>query len=61
MTTLIYSACDGKMSDIKALEQSNYWDFCAFLDSYLKRVDQHNESIEKMMRENKIPGQKRRK
>jgi hypothetical protein len=60
MNALAYSSCDGKMSDIKALEQSTYFDFCAFLDNYLKRVDAHNEHLEKMKRDNKLNSGKKR-
>ena len=49
------------MSDIKALEGSSYFDFCGFLDNYLKRVDAHNEAMEEMKRENNINSGKRRK
>ena len=60
MASLIYSSCDGKMSDIKALEQSNYFDFCSFLDSYLKRVDAAQAEIDKMKRENKLKSGKKK-
>lgn len=54
MTKLIYAACDGKVSDIKALENSSYWEFCGVLNNYLERVDDHNKMVEKQKRENNI-------
>lgn len=42
------------MADIKALENSSYWEFCTILNNYLNKVEQHNEAIEKMRRENNL-------
>lgn len=61
MTKLIYAACDGKVSDIKALEGSSYWDFCGVLDNYLEKVEMHNKEIEKMKRENNLTSGKNTK
>lgn len=45
---LIYLACDGRVSDIKALEkESTYMEFCQILDSYLEKVERQNKEIEK--------------
>jgi len=57
---LIYAACDGKVADIKALENSNYWEFCNIIDNYLNRVEKHNEHIEKMKRENNLTSKNRK-
>lgn len=48
MGKMIYSACEGKVADIKALEGSNYFEFCSVLNNYLEKVEAHNKQIEKM-------------
>lgn len=54
MNALIYNCCEGKVSDIKALEGSTYFEFCAILDNFLQRVDKQNKEYEKMRRENNL-------
>jgi hypothetical protein len=46
----VYNCCDGKVSDIKALESSSYFEFCSILDKYLEKVDRQNKEYEKMER-----------
>lgn len=54
MNKLIFTACDGKAGDIRTLEQSKYWDFCAFLNNFLEKVERHNAEVERFNRENGI-------
>jgi hypothetical protein len=45
---IIYLACEGRASDIKALMDNSYIEFCSILDSYLEKVERTNKEIEKM-------------
>lgn len=54
MDKLLYAACEGKVSDIKALESSTYWEFCSVLNNFLDKVEKHNAEIEKLKRENNL-------
>lgn len=47
VNNLIYNACDGKVSDIKALERSTYFEFCTILNNFLSKVDAANREAEK--------------
>lgn len=50
---MIYNCCDGRVSDIKALERSSYIDFCQTLELFLERVEKRNEEIEKLKQKQK--------
>lgn len=45
---LMYNACEGRPSEIKALEKNTYLDFCMILDKYLEKVKAHNKQVEKL-------------
>lgn len=44
----MYNACEGRPSEIKALEKNTYLDFCMILDKYLEKVKAHNKQVEKL-------------
>ena len=48
MNSLVYNCCDGRISDIKALEKSTYMDFCQTLDLFLEKVERRNKEIKKL-------------
>lgn len=54
MNKMIYNACEGRPGDMKALENSTYWDFCSVLNNYLEKVDRHNKEMDKVARENNL-------
>lgn len=58
MNRLIYNCCEGKVSDIKALEHSTYFEFCTILDNFLSKVDSHNKEVDKMNARRKAAGVK---
>lgn len=58
---IIYLACDGRPSDIKALQDNTYVEFCQILDSYLEKVKRNNKEIDKAKKEFKSNTSKKRK
>ena len=62
LNDLIYLASEGRPSDIKALQDNTYIEFCQILDSYLEKVKRNNKEIDKAKKEFKSnPGKKRKK
>lgn len=43
---LIYSACEGRVQDIRLLESGSYVDLLSCLDNFLAKVDAHEKFIE---------------
>jgi hypothetical protein len=54
MDDLIYHTCDGRPSDIKALESTKtYIEFLSIINNHLKRVKRAIEEAERFKKENK--------